>query len=81
MATVGVHYGRTSEGKMFLTHDQFLNKWGKLTQTQKLGVLWEALDYMSQSNTRTKTQCIAMAMGYKIDYVDIKGKETEVYIK
>jgi len=31
----------------------------------KVAILWDALDYMQQYNGRSKTDCIAIAMGYE----------------
>ena len=37
----------------------------KMSAVKKVAVLWSALDYMEEYNGRSKTTCLAMAMGYK----------------
>lgn len=81
MATVGVKYRRNADGQLYLTADQLQKKWSKLTKDEKIETLYEALDFMNQYNGRTRFQCIAMAMGYEIDYVDNGDREEEVWIK
>ena len=46
------------------TSDQIQKAFDKLNRLQKMETLFEALDYMSQYNGRTKITCIALAMGY-----------------
>lgn len=42
--------------------------WDKYDKARnKVEILWQALDYMSQYNGRSKITCIAMAMGYETD--------------
>jgi|TARA_R110000851_G_scaffold131429_1_gene265312 hypothetical protein len=47
------------------THDYIAKEFSKLTQVKQIEVLYEALDYMQQYNGRSKTLCIAMALGYE----------------
>ena len=36
----------------------------------KVDILWEALDWMQSYNGRSKTDCVAFAMGYEININD-----------
>lgn len=51
-------------------------KYNKLSSIQRVKILWDALDYMSQYNGRSKYVCIAYAMGYYND-----ENKYDVYIK
>ena len=51
-------------GVKLYTADQIQKAFSKLNRLQKIETLFEALDYMSQYNGRTKITCIALAMGY-----------------
>jgi hypothetical protein len=48
----------------YFTTEQISNKYDKLTNIQKIEVLYNAIGYMEQYNGRTKFLCIALAMGY-----------------
>lgn len=48
----------------YFTSAHITKEFNKLTKDKKIEVLIEALDYMQQYNGRSKTLCIAMAMGY-----------------
>lgn len=50
--------------KKYFTTEQISNKYDKLTNKQKIEVLYSAIDYMQQYNGRTNFLCIALAMGY-----------------
>jgi hypothetical protein len=47
------------------TSDQISKAFSKLNRLQKIETLFEALDYMSQYNGRSRIKCIALAMGYE----------------
>ena len=49
----------------FYTSTEVLKVFSKLNRVKKIETLLEALDYMSQYNGRSKTTCIALAMGYE----------------
>ena len=80
MGRIGVKF-RIINGKRTLTSDDLVKKFNRLPNKVKLELLWEALDMMNQYNGRTRWHCVAIAMGYELDYVKIEGKETEVYVK
>ena len=46
------------------TSKELLTKYANLSYKEKADILYDALDYMSQFNGRTKFLCIALAMGY-----------------
>ena len=47
-----------------LTGEQIHGKFNKLPTAKRIHLLWDALDYMEQYNGRSKTDCLALAMGY-----------------
>ncbi len=48
----------------YYTGSDIEDKFDKLTKNEKINVLSGAIDFMQQYNGRSKTLCIAMAMGY-----------------
>ena len=46
------------------TSKEISAKYANLSYKEKADILYDALDYMSQFNGRTKFLCIALAMGY-----------------
>ncbi len=40
------------------------NVFMKKSDSEKVNILYNALDYMSQYNDRSKSECISLAMGY-----------------
>lgn len=48
----------------YYTSEQISNEFEKLTKDEKIRVLYNAIDYMQSYNGRSKSLCIAMAMGY-----------------
>ena len=50
---------------LIITNDDILSKFNNLTKTQAISVLYDALDFMSEYNGRTKLFYIGLAMGYK----------------
>ena len=46
------------------TNKEVLSLYAKLSDSKKVGMLWEALDNMQQYNGRSKQDCIIYAMGY-----------------
>ena len=48
----------------------------ELSAKKQAVILWDALDYMQQHNSRTRFDCIAMALGYS----NQEG-EDDTYIK
>jgi hypothetical protein len=48
----------------YYTSEQISNEFEKLTKDKKIGVLYDAIDYMQSYNGRSRFLCIAMAMGY-----------------
>lgn len=55
--------------------NQITDKFDCLTPQQKIHILWESLDYMQAYNGRSKTLCIAMALGYDND----EGEDNTYY--
>ena len=51
--------------KEFFTFNELLEKYDKSSNFKKVGILYEALDYMQQYNGRPKNDCIILAMGYE----------------
>ena len=49
----------------YYTYQELAEKYNKMIYKDKCAVLFEAIDYMEQSNTRNRHQCIFMAMGYR----------------
>ncbi len=49
----------------YYTSRDIANKYNILTDSEKNGILYEALDYMQAYNGRSKLLCIAMALGYE----------------
>ena len=47
------------------TSEHIQKEYSKLTKDKKIEVLYEALDFMQQHNSRSRFLCIAMAMGYE----------------
>lgn len=41
--------------------------WNSKTPQEKVSILWEALDFMSQYNGRSRFDCVAYTMGFKKD--------------
>ena len=48
----------------YYTAEEIMEKFQKMPNTLKIKVLYEAIDIMQQYNGRSRTLCIAMAMGY-----------------
>jgi hypothetical protein len=66
---------KDTRGKHY-TSDQISKEFSKLNRLGKIETLFEALDYMSQYNGRSKIKCIALAMGYE----NIEGAD-DTYFK
>ena len=64
------------KNKKEFTLGEVLAKYKMLSEGNKNNVLYEALDFMHQYNGRSKTDCIALAMGYEI--ID---DENNIYLK
>lgn len=63
----------TTKTVRFYTGEEVSAIYGKLKCTEKIKVLYDAIDYMSQYNGRTRFLCIAMAMGFRNDEGDNKS--------
>ena len=48
----------------YISLDEIIIKFSKLSYIQKTEILWTALDYMQQYNGRSRHACVAYAMGY-----------------
>ena len=48
------------------TLEEVLNKFNKKGKDKQITILWDALDYMSKYNGRTKLECVALAMGLEL---------------
>jgi hypothetical protein len=46
------------------TSEHIQTEFNNLTKDKKIEVLYEALNFMQQHNSRSRFLCIAMAMGY-----------------
>lgn len=57
-----------------MTKQSVIDKFEKLSNTNKVEVLFGALDYMQQYSGRSIGTCICLAMGYKMD-IDDDGNE------
>ncbi len=55
-----------------LDNNDIKDKFYELEDSQKVNVLYAALDEMQTFNGRTKIECIALAMGFTIDFIDGK---------
>ena len=53
-----------STEKYYHTIEEIMEKFEKMPDTLKIKVLYEAIGIMQQYNGRSRTLCIAMAMGY-----------------
>lgn len=51
-----------------LSYTEMQEKFAKLSWKNQVLILHGALDYMQQYNGRTRLECIALAMGYVMDY-------------
>ena len=49
------------------TREQMINKYSNLPKSEKITVLWNALDLMQAYNGRNKLDCVFMAMDYEPD--------------
>ena len=67
--------------KKYYTNEQISRKYSALGLKQKNRVLYEAIEYMSQYNGRSRFLCIAMAMGYDNTQGDNKSyfKRENIY--
>ncbi len=53
--------------KTYFTEERIIKKYNKLSASKQVPILYDALDFMQQHNSRSKVRCIALAMGYKND--------------
>lgn len=53
------------EKKIHYTSKNIQDQFNNLTKDEKIIVLYEALAFMQQHNSRSRFMCIAMAMGYE----------------
>jgi len=60
-----------------VTKNEFWKEYNKLSDAEKIKVLYEALEYMQSYNGRSKSTCIAMAMGMYIKEEDDQYDEEE----
>lgn len=78
MSRVGLKY-QVKGGKKIVDYSYIVKQLSRKSRIEVFDIMSEAIDLMEQSNTRSKWQCIAMAMGYKIEY---KGNTEEmIYTK
>lgn len=54
----------TENKTKYFTSEEINKKFNSLTKDKRIEVLLEALDNMQSYNGRSKTLCIALAMGY-----------------
>jgi len=66
----------SSKAPKYYTSSHVSEAYAKLTDKERVEVLSQALDYMSQFNGRSRFLCIAMGMGY-----DNYEGETNTYFK
>ena len=64
------------ENKNTKTKEEIQNEFNN--SSDKVGILYNALDIMQQYNGRSKLDCIAIAMGYEVDY---DNENIKMYIK
>ena len=56
--------------KGMLSLDEIVEVYYKLDCSSKVKILLEAMEYMQQYNGRSKSECIALSMGYYQIYED-----------
>jgi hypothetical protein len=49
----------------YYTSKHIQKEYSGLTKDERIEVLYEALDFMQQHNSRSRFLCIAMALGYE----------------
>jgi hypothetical protein len=57
--------GKTQANPGFYTSEHILNEFDALSKDKKITVLDSAISYMQEYSGRSKTMCIALAMGYR----------------
>lgn len=57
-----------------MSTEEVLDKFNKLSAKKRAEILYDALDYMQQYNSRTKETCICYAMGYSV-FMDDEGEQ------
>jgi hypothetical protein len=54
------------EEKRMFTYSEMIDRYDRLTDKEKINVLWGALTLIRHYNCRTKFECVFLSMGYQL---------------